>query len=182
MLYFLDLGCIIVNSMLKMWHDNPENGLPIPLLKGISLVERLMVYCYTGDRRNLVPRIMKRTKMMDSLKSRAWPYINLNILNLHHNGLLNVMDWPDDADSKPILSHISSIQFWYPPQLAEAQRQRAALEYFGLNRVLTRNDIVQIIETLLKTTWIPDMTEFVKLEVAKDLKQLAEYPNEPFKG
>jgi hypothetical protein len=113
---------LLIDKMFKHFRSQRSKGLKIALAKGIATLDQLGHYCFTGAAKALVPSVLKPLKTVRSLKKGAWPYLDLQLLNLcHKEGRLNASRWPYASDKRLIFIHIASLWFYYGPEVAASQ-------------------------------------------------------------
>src|SRR5689334_6107969 len=102
-----------IDSIRACFKASGSKGLCVALAEGVSALDRLGSYCFTGFLRSLMGSVLQPLGTIEGIEQGGWPFINPRILDLQGAGNLSLARWPQRNNGRPIIIHIASIAFYY---------------------------------------------------------------------
>ncbi|KAL7940332.1 hypothetical protein V8C42DRAFT_349586 [Trichoderma barbatum] len=144
--------------MLNYFIKFKRDGLPITLSEGMSAVDRLGNFCFTGDPRVLPNSVFKFLGTMASIRKHAWPYIDPENLSMRGKGRINMSDWPGVNKKRVYLIHSASLQFYYGRAVASSRETEAKLALGSSST--SPSSIQQHVVDIFNSQFVPEMRQF----------------------
>ncbi|KAJ0133718.1 hypothetical protein HZ326_23223 [Fusarium oxysporum f. sp. albedinis] len=85
----------------RRFREAGSKGLGIALSEGVAALDQLGNFCFTGDPRVLPIKVMRLLGTMDK-----------------GQGLVNLVGWPQLSNGRPVLMHITSLEYHYDRTVA----------------------------------------------------------------
>ena len=136
---------------------------------GVSALDRLGSYCFTGFPRSLMGSVLKPLGTIDSMEQGAWPYINPRMLDLQGGGGMSLAQWPRGENGRPLLMHVASIAFHYGPEAAASRHSNAWFRELGGMKVNGPSGAAKFLEEVFQDLWMPQMIAFVTHQFSRAL-------------
>ena len=141
--------------------ETERSGLSVSLAEGVSAIDRLGSYCFTGFPKSLMGSVLKPLGTMDGVERGAWPYIDAQLLDLQGGGGLSLGLWPRGENGRPLLMHVASIGFHYGPEAAASRHSNTWFRELGSLEVGGPSGAAKILEEIFRDLWVPQMVAFV---------------------
>ena len=110
---------LAIDKIYTRFKAGGSKGLGVALAEGVSALDRLGSYCFTGFPKSLMGSVLGPLGTVDGIRQGAWPYINPRMLDLQDTGgSLCLARWPRGENNRPLLMHVASIAFHYGPEVA----------------------------------------------------------------
>jgi hypothetical protein len=162
---------VITDKLLARFDANDAAGLNFALSEGLSALDRLGNYCFTGNACSLSSRIFAHFGTTQSLLQCGWPYINPAILDLRpSHGYLNLQGWPQNASSRPYLLHVAALEYYYTKQVAEQRIYSIWLQDLQVKRVTNLRSAIEFLTDVVTHTWLPQMTLWLFKQAERTVK------------
>jgi hypothetical protein len=158
---FATLFAQATESIYERFEATGARGLCVALAEGVSALDRLGSYCFTGFPRSLMGSVLTPLGTIDSIEQGGWPFIDPFMLNLEGAGSLCLAKWPRHENGRPILMHIASIAFHYGPEVAASCHSELWFNELGGLRVQGPSSAAKFLEEVLQELWKPQTIAFV---------------------
>jgi hypothetical protein len=146
-------------------------GLGVALAEGVSALDRLGSYCFTGFPRSLMGSVLKPLGTLDGIEQGAWPYINPRILDLQGGGSFSLAQWPRGENGRPLLMHVASIAFHYGPEAAASRHSNVWFKELGGMKVRGPSGAARFLEEMFRDLWVPQMISFITYQFNRALNK-----------
>jgi hypothetical protein len=136
-------------------------GLDVALAEGVSALDRLGSYCFTGFPKSLIGSVLAPLGTIDSIEQGGWPFIDPLVLNLRGAGSLSMVKWPRLENGRPILMHIASIAFHYGQEVAASCHSERWFNELGGLKVQGPSSAAAFLTEVFEELWKPQMIAFI---------------------
>lgn len=106
-----------INSIHTRFEAAGSKGLCVALAEGVSALDRLGSYCFTGFPRSLMGLVLQPLGTIEGIEQGGWLFIDPRMLDLQGAGNLGLAQWPRRENGRLIMMHIASIAFYYGPEV-----------------------------------------------------------------
>jgi hypothetical protein len=168
---FATLFAQAIDSIHMRFDAAGSRGLCVALAEGVSALDRLGSYCFTGFPRSLMGSVLTPLGTIDSIEQGGWPFIDPLILDLRGAGSLSLAKWPRHENGRPILMHISSIGFHYGPEVAASCHSELWFNELGGLRVQGPSSAAKFLTEVLEELWKPQMISFMAYHLNRALNK-----------
>jgi hypothetical protein len=158
---FATLFAQAIDSIYTRFEAMGSKGLCVALAEGVSALDRLGSYCFTGFPKSLMGSVLAPLGTIDGIEQGGWPFIDPRILDLQGAGSLSLAKWPRCENGRPILMHIASIAFHYGPEVASSCHSELWFNELGGLRVQGPSSAATFLEEVIRELWKPQMMAFV---------------------
>lgn len=158
---FASLFARAIDNMHARFEAAGSRGLCAALAEGVSAVDRLGSYCFTGFPRSLMGSVLTPLGAIDGIEQGGWPFIDPGMLDLQGAGTLSLARWPRHENGRPIMMHIASLAFHYGPEVAASCLSEVWFGELGGLRVQGPSSAARFLEEVFKELWKPQMIAFV---------------------
>jgi hypothetical protein len=158
---FSTLFAQAIDSIYTRFEAMGSKGLCVALAEGVSALDRLGSYCFTGFPKSLMGLVLAPLGTIDSIEQGGWLFIDPRILDLQGAGSLSLAKWPRNDNGRPILMHIASISFHYGPEVASSCHSELWFNELGGLRVQGPSSAATFIEEVIQELWKLQMIGFV---------------------
>jgi hypothetical protein len=158
---FANLFARAIDGIHARFEAAGSQGLCAALAEGVSALDRLGSYCFTGFPRSLMGSVLTPLGTIDSIEQGAWPFVDPRMLDLQGAGNLSLVQWPRHENGRPIMMHIASIAFHYGPEVAASRHSEVWFNELGGLRVQGPSSAAKFVEEVLQELWKPQMIAFV---------------------
>ena len=163
---------LAIDEIYTRFKAGGSKGLGVALAEGVSALDRLGSYCFTGFPKSLMGSVLRPLGTIDSIQQGAWPYINPRILDLQDTGgSLCLAQWPRGENNRPLLMHVASIAFHYGPEVAASRHSNVWFEELGGMLIRGPSGAAKFLEDLFHDLWIPQTVAFVNHQFNRALRQ-----------
>ncbi|HEX9331582.1 MAG TPA: hypothetical protein VF896_06825 [Anaerolineales bacterium] len=163
---------LALDGMHSKFASGVRSALNVSQSEGVSALDRLGCYCFTGSPKVLMPTMFRHLGTMDSLTRRAWPYIDAKVLDLRGcEKIPNIQSWPLRKDGLPVLMHISALRFHYGDEVASLQHNMIRFLRIQVSNIDGIFKASEFIRELFSTVWITEMQKFVHQHLNKALNR-----------
>jgi hypothetical protein len=158
---FADMFAQAIDSIHRRFEATGGKGLSVALAEGVSALDRLGSYCFTGFPKSLMGSVLRPLGTIESIEEGGWPFINPQMLDLRGAGSLNIGQWPRRENGRPVLMHIASIAFHYGSEVAASCQSEIWFNELGGLRVQGPSSAAKFVEELIQELWRPQTIAFV---------------------
>jgi hypothetical protein len=158
---FATLFAQAIDNLHNRFTATGSKGLCVALAEGVSALDRLGSYCFTGFPKSLIGSVMQPLGTIDSIKQGAWPFIDPRMLDLEGIGNLSIARWPRQENGRPILMHIASIGYHYGPAVAATRSSEVWFNELGGLKVQGPTSAAAFLQEVIQELWKPQMMAFV---------------------
>jgi len=163
---------LAIDEIYARFKAGGSKGLSIALAEGVSALDRLGSYCFTGFPKSLMGSVLSPLGTIDGIEQGAWPYINPRMLDLQDGGgSLCLSQWPRGENKRPLLMHVASIGFYYGPEVAASRHSNVWFKEFGGMSIKGPSGAAKFLEDLFQDLWIPQTVAFVDHQLNRGLRQ-----------
>ena len=168
---FANIFAHAIGSIHTRFEAAGSQGLCVALAEGVSALDRLGSYCFTGFPRSLMRSVLTPLGTIDSIEQGAWPFIDPRILDLQGASKLHLAHWPRLENGRPILMHIASIAFYYGPEVAASCHSEMWFTELGGLRVQGPSSAAKFLQELFEELWKPQTIAFITHHFTRALNQ-----------
>ena len=162
---------VITDELLARFDANDAAGLNFALSKGLSALDRLGNYCFTGNACSLPSYIFAHLGTTESLLHCGWPYIDPTILDLRpSHGYLNPEGWPRQPNGHPRLLHVAALEYYYTKQVAEQRTYSIWLQDLQVKYITNLRSAITFLADVITHIWLPQMTSWLFKQVERTVK------------
>ncbi|KAH7334190.1 hypothetical protein BKA66DRAFT_480077 [Pyrenochaeta sp. MPI-SDFR-AT-0127] len=158
---FANLFSQAIDSIFMRFEAAGSQGLCVALAEGVSALDRLGSYCFTGFPRSLMGSVLTPLGTIDGIEQGGWPFIDPRVLDLRGAGNFSLAQWPRHKNGRPILMHIASIAFHYGLEVAASCHSELWFNELGGLRVQGPSSADKFLKEVLLELWKPQMIAFV---------------------
>lgn len=163
---------LAIDEVCSRFKAGGSKGLSIALAEGVSALDRLGSYCFTGFPKSLMGSVLGPLGTIDGIQQGAWPYINPQMLDLGDvGGSLCLSQWPRGENNRPLLMHVASIGFHYGPEVAASRHSNVWFKELGGMSIRGPSGAAKFLEDLFHDLWIPQTVGFVNHQFNRALRQ-----------
>ncbi|KAF2174792.1 hypothetical protein K469DRAFT_770346 [Zopfia rhizophila CBS 207.26] len=152
---------LAINDIHARFEATGCKELSVALAEGVSALDRLGSYCFTGFLRSLMGSVLGPLGTIDGIERGAWPYINPRMLDLQGGGGFSLAQWPRSENGRPLLMHVASIAFHYGQEAAASRHSNVWFKELGGVRVRGPSGATKFLEEVFQDLWMPQMVAFV---------------------
>ena len=160
-----------VDSIRARFEAAGSQGLSVALAEGVSALDRLGSYCFTGFPRSLMGSVLQPLGTIEGIEQGGWPFIDPRMLDLQGAGNLSLAQWPRRDNGRPIMMHIASIAFHYGPEVAASCYSEVWFNELGGLGVQGPTSAAKFLEEVLQELWKPQMVAFVTHQFHRGLNK-----------
>jgi hypothetical protein len=160
---------LATDEMHRRFRVQGSKGLSVALSEGVAALDRLGNYCFTGLATALVPSVLRPLGTMDAIQNGAWPYLAPQMLDLHGDGQLNLVRWPREENSRPVLMHVAALDFHYGPDVAADRHSLVWFRELGIDSIRGPSGATQFLGEVFRDLWLPQMMRFVRQQILRRL-------------
>ena len=91
---FATLFAQAIDSLYERFIAAGSKGLCVTLVEGVSALDRLGSYCFTGSPRILKGSVLQPLGTIEGIEQGGWPFIDPRMLELQGIGRLSLEKWP----------------------------------------------------------------------------------------
>ena len=150
-----------IDSIRGRFEASGSKGLCVALAEGVSALDRLGSYCFTGFPRSLMGSVLQPLGTIEGIEQGGWPFIDPRMLDLQGAGNLSLAQWPRRDNGRPIMMHIASIAFHYGPEVAASCYSEVWFNELGGLGVQGPTSAARFLKEVLQELWKPQMVAFV---------------------
>jgi hypothetical protein len=150
-----------IDSMHARFEAAGAKGLGVALAEGVSALDRLGSYCFTGFPKSLMGSVLAPLGTIDSIEQGGWPFIDPLVLDLRGAGSLSLAKWPRLENGRPVLMHIASIAFHYGQEVAAGCHSERWFNELGGLKVQGPSSAATFLAEVLEDLWKPQMIAFI---------------------
>jgi hypothetical protein len=88
---FSTLFAQAINGVYAQFKAAGAKGLDVVLAEGVSALDCLGSYCFTGFLKSLIGSVLAPLGTIDSIEQGSWPFIDSLVLNLRGAGSLSIV-------------------------------------------------------------------------------------------
>lgn len=158
---FASLFSGAIDSIRARFEATGSQGLCAALAEGVSAIDRLGSYCFTGFPRSLMGSVLMPLGTIDGIEQGGWPFIDPGVLDLQGAGNLSLAQWPRHQNGRPKLMHIASLAFHYGPEVAASRHSEVWFSELGGLRVQGPSSAAKFLEEVFEDLWKPQMMAFI---------------------
>jgi hypothetical protein len=158
---FAALFAQAIDNIYTRFEAAGSKGLHVALAEGVSALDRLGSYCFTGFPRSLIGSVLQPLGTIDSIEQGGWPFIDPRMLDLQGAGDLSLAQWPRQENGRPIMMHIASIAYHYGPEVAATRYSEVWFNELGGLGVQGPTSAATFLREVLQELWKPQMIAFV---------------------
>jgi hypothetical protein len=158
---FAALFAQAIDTIYTRFEAAGSTGLPVALAEGVSALDRLGSYCFTGFPRSLMGSVLQPLGTIGSIEQGGWPFIDPRMLDLQGAGELSLAQWPRQENGRPIMMHIASIAYHYGPEVAATRSSEVWFNELGGLGVQGPTSAATFLREVLQELWKPQMIAFV---------------------
>ena len=163
---------LAIDKIYTRFKAGGSKGLGVALAEGVSALDRLGSYCFTGFPKSLMGSVLGPLGTVDGIRQGAWPYINPRMLDLQDTGgSLCLARWPRGENNRPLLMHVASIAFHYGPEVAASRHSNVWFKELGGMLIRGPSGAAKFLEDLFRDLWIPQTVAFVDHQFNRALRQ-----------
>jgi hypothetical protein len=163
---------LAIDKIYTRFKAGGSKGLGVALAEGVSALDRLGSYCFTGFPKSLMGSVLGPLGTVDGIRQGAWPYINPRMLDLQDTGgSLCLARWPRGENNRPLLMHVASIAFHYGPEVAASRHSNVWFKELGGMLIRGPSGAAKFLEDLFRDLWIPQTVAFVDPQFNRALRQ-----------
>lgn len=163
---------LAIDEIYTRFKAGGSKGLGVALAEGVSALDRLGSYCFTGFPKSLMGSVLGPLGTIDGIQRGAWPYINPRMLDLQDTGgSLCLARWPRGENNRPLLMHVASIAFHYGPEVAASRHSNVWFKELGGMLIRGPSGAAKFLEDLFHDLWIPQTVAFVDHQFNRALRQ-----------
>ena len=163
---------LAIDEIYTRFRAGGSKGLGVALAEGVSALDRLGSYCFTGFPKSLMGSVLGPLGTIDGIQRGAWPYINPQMLDLQDTGgSLCLARWPRGENDRPLLMHVASIAFHYGPEVAASRHSNVWFKELGGILIRGPSGAAKFLEDLFHDLWIPQTVAFVDHQFNRALRQ-----------
>ncbi|KAF2463861.1 uncharacterized protein BDR25DRAFT_362273, partial [Lindgomyces ingoldianus] len=144
---------LAIDDLRRRFEATGSTGLGVALAEGVSALDRLGSYCFTGFPRSLMGSVLKPLGTIDGIERGAWPYINPRMLDLQGGGTLSLAQWPRGKNGRPLLMHVASIAFHYGSEVAASRYSNVWFQELGGIRAKGPSGVAEFLEEMFRELW-----------------------------
>ena len=160
---------LAIDDIRRRFEASGCTGLGVALAEGVSALDRLGSYCFTGFPKSLMGSVLNPLGTIDGIERGAWPYIDARMLDLQGSRGLRIALWPRGEDGRPLLMHVASIGFHYGPEAAASRHSNVWFQELGGLGVGGPSSAAKFLEELFRDLWVPQMVAFVTYQFSRAL-------------
>lgn len=158
---FAALFAQAIDNIYTRFETAGSTGLHVALAEGVSALDRLGSYCFTGFPRSLMGSVLQPLGTIGSIEQGGWPFIDPRMLDLQGAGDLSLAQWPRQENGRPIMMHIASIAYHYGPEVAATRYSEVWFNELGGLGVQGPTSAATFLREVLQELWKPQMIAFV---------------------
>lgn len=158
---FASLFAGAIDSIHARFEAAGSQGLCAALAEGVSALDRLGSYCFTGFPRSLMGSVLVPLGTIDGMEQGGWPFVDPGMLDLQGAGNLSLARWPRQQNGRPLMMHIASLAFHYGPEVAASRHSEVWFSELGGLRVQGPSSAAKFLEEIFEELWKPQMIAFV---------------------
>jgi hypothetical protein len=160
---------LAIDDIRRRFEATGCTGLGVALAEGVSALDRLGSYCFTGFPKSLMGSVLNPLGTIDGIERGAWPYIDARMLDLQGGRGLRIALWPRGEDGRPLLMHVASIRFHYGPEVAASRHSNVWFQELGGLGVGGPSSAAKFLEEVFRDLWVPQMVAFVTYQFSRAL-------------
>jgi hypothetical protein len=159
----------------KMYPE--ENTHYLAQTESISILERVILWAFTGDRSKLPSRLLDHIGMFRNMMRHGWPAINRDVLDLD-TFHIQLKGWPMDRDI-PYFSQIAALKKHFGENTANAQRTSLATLVLPPQYMHTVDGCIDALKGVFNDFYVPQMRQFMVSHLELRQKQIDKLSNNP---
>jgi hypothetical protein len=160
-----------IDNIYARFEAAGSKGLCVALAEGVSALDRLGSYCFTGFPTSLMGSVLQPLGTIEGIEQGGWPFIDPRMLDLQGAGNLNLAQWPRRENGRPIMMHIASIAFHYGPEVAASCYSEVWFNELGGLGVQGPTSAAKFLQEVLQELWKPQMIAFVTHQFHRGLNR-----------
>ena len=154
-----------------------ENICYLAHTESISILERVILWAFTGERSKLPSRLLDRVGMFRNMMRHGWPAINRDILDLD-TFHIKVNGWPMDRDI-PYFSQTAALKKHFGDHTANTQRTSLTMLVLPPQYMHTVGGCMNALKDVFSDFYVPQMRQFMVSHLKQRQKQIDKLSNNP---
>ncbi|KAG6125432.1 hypothetical protein E4U38_007652 [Claviceps purpurea] len=162
---------LALDEMHRRFDAGGKVGLNVANSEAVAVLDRLGGYIFTGSDRHLPERVLRPLGTVESIRLRAWPFIDPAKLNMHR-GTINMQTWPTSSETgRPMLLHVDELRYHYGAVVAESRESELWLAHLSDDGIRNTSQMSAFVAELVEKRWVPETRYFMAQQLRKRVSQ-----------